>query len=100
MITGGLFQMEERIILLLLGICSIILTIILHLYLERKKMVKVLFGLILQIVAIYCIGNSFFIQFILKSKGMGITFIFLGISFWAVGYFILHDSNKNKEIIK
>jgi len=59
---------------------------------------RVLFGLILQILSIYCIGNCFFIQFILESKGMGITFFSLGVVLWAVSYSILHDLNSKERV--
>lgn len=59
-------------------------------------MVRKLIGLILQILSIYCIGNSIALQILLESKGLGISFLFLGIALWTFSYFILHDLNESK----
>ena len=52
---------------------------------------RILIGLILQMTSIYFIGNSIFVQELLKSKTIGIVYLCMGVVLWAFSYFILFD---------
>jgi len=56
-----------------------------------------LIGLIIQVMSIYCIGNSIALQVATKNQAIGIIFLCFGISFWALSYWILLFDLKEKQ---
>ena len=59
---------------------------------------RVLFGLVFQIMGIYLIGNCVSLQMVLNSESLGIVFLSLGICSFVFGYFLLFDCSSQSIV--